>query len=144
MDSRINRIISLFIIFFSIFLLFPSQSYCSNIDREFAFRIKIGEMELDSTIYISIPESFYDYYQQLDHNTYEMKYFSRFVTPELFESIAFNIKKITDNLPNSNEVFVNTVLDIIHQIPYKKSNVKYPKNQVFYLLLRIWISEVLF
>lgn len=106
------------------------QSYCSNIDQEFAFRITIGEMELDSKLYISIPESLYDYYQQLDHNTYEMKYFSRFVTPELFESIVFNIKNITENLPNSNEVFVNTVLDIIHQIPYKKSNVKYPIETV--------------
>jgi hypothetical protein len=126
MDSRIKRIISLFFIFFSILLLFPSQSYCSNIDREISFKIEIGERIINSILYISIPESFYDYYKKLDHNFYEMKYFSRFVTPELFESMALNIRKITDKFSNSDEVFANIVLEIIQQIPYKKSNVKFP------------------
>ncbi len=126
MVSRILRIISLFSIFFSILLLFPLNSLGTNIDQEISFKIEIGGKVINSILHISIPESYYDYYKKLDHNFYEMKYFSRFVTPELFESIALNIKRITDNYPNSDEVFANAVLDIIHQIPYKKSNVKFP------------------
>lgn len=45
-------------------------------------------------------------------------------------SIAENIRNATRNLPYSEEAFSNAVLEVVHQIPYKKTNLKFPTETI--------------
>ena len=52
--------------------------------------------------------------------------YAQFVTPQAVAPIAECIQKVTDNRPYSDEVFADTVLAMVHQIPYNVTNPKYP------------------
>ena len=70
---------------------------------------------------VSVTPSLYEYYLSKNHNLpqYEL---AEFVTPNTLEPIAEDLWNIYDN----EEDFANSVLMILHQIPYNESDRKYP------------------
>lgn len=126
MGIKCFRLITLSIVALSLLFVLPAESLCSNTDREFNFLTEFAGVESKYILYVSTPRSIYEYYKKMDHATYGMEFFSRFVTPELFASVAQRIRSITNNSLDSDESFANLVLDFIHQVPYNKSKVKFP------------------
>lgn len=120
--SKIFFIISVI----SLFLILPTVTFAINYDQKYIFHTQIGDIVINNELYVSVPNSLYDYYQQQSHNTYNIEEYSKFITPNIFRSIALNLENVTNNLVCNDEVLANAVLDIVHQIPYKKSNVKFP------------------
>jgi hypothetical protein len=77
-------------------------------------------------LYVSIQPSLLYYYGNLTHTVNDDSDYAQFVTPQAVAPIAECLQKVTDNLPDSNELFADTVLALIHQIPYNVTEVKYP------------------
>jgi hypothetical protein len=72
---------------------------------------------------ITITQTLYEYYLNKEHQLYSNYNLSRFVTPNPLEPVASDLW----NIYNNEEDFVNGVLMITHQIPYKESGPqKYP------------------
>ena len=65
-------------------------------------------------------------YKNKNHNLFNISEYSNFLTPNIFKSVAENIQKVTDNDSNSDEAFANAVLEIVQQIQYNSSGVKFP------------------
>ncbi len=131
MDIKSYRRVCLIIIFLSLILIIPRESFSSNYDQTYTFSTKVGIIENNHKIHISVPSSVYDYYQTLNPNTLGIEGFSKFVTPNVFRSVAENIQNVTSNNPYSDEIFANVVLDIVHQIPYQKTSTKFPAETIF-------------
>jgi hypothetical protein len=130
MHFKFYRIMFLIIILITLILIMPKDSFSSNNNQTYIFHTKIGNNIISHKLYISIPSSLYDYYQRQNHYSFNMDEFSKFVTPKVFMSIAENIRNVTRNLPYSDEAFANAVLEIVHQIPYKKTNIKFPTETI--------------
>lgn len=72
---------------------------------------------------ISVTQNLYEYYLARDHRLYDINDLSKFVTANPLEPVANDIWSIYSN----EEDFVNGVLMITHQIPYKETlPQKYP------------------
>lgn len=72
---------------------------------------------------ISITQNLYEYYLAKEHQLYDLNDLSKFVTPYPLEPVADDIWSIYSN----EEDFVNGVLMITHQIPYRETlPQKYP------------------
>ena len=77
-------------------------------------------------LHISAPLSLYNYYQGKNHAIRYDNDYSDFVTPNAFESIAKDLRRLTRNKRHADEEFANAVMTIVHQIPYAPTDVKYP------------------
>ena len=77
-------------------------------------------------LYVSVPPSLYDYYGNMSHTVNSDSDYAKFVTPQAVEPIAASIQNITRNLPHSNEQFADSVLTLVHQIPYAINAPAYP------------------
>ena len=97
-----------------------------NLDRKFTFEVQYGHFPATHTLYVSIPNTLYEYYNCQGHAVISDNNYAKYVTPSVFTSIAESIQKATNNTAYSDEQFANAVLDIVRQIPYNKSDVKYP------------------
>lgn len=76
---------------------------------------------------VSITPTLYEYYLAKDHQLYNVNDLSRFVTPNPLEPVANDLWTIYSN----EEDFVNGVLMITHQIPYKETlPQKYPVETI--------------
>jgi hypothetical protein len=106
--------------------LCATSSDVENLERSFSFDVQYGHFPSTHSLYVSIPESLYSYYSSLSHSFIGDGDYAKYVTPSIFKSIAENIQKTTNNTPYSDEQFANAVLSLVRQIPYNKSNVKYP------------------
>ncbi len=128
MRTRIKHCRTTFLIITVILLILirPTKSFSRNYNQTYTVHTKIGNIESSHKMYISVPLSLYNYYQSQNHNTFNIGDFSKFVTPNVFKSIAENIQNVTRNDPYGNEVFANAVLKIVQQIPYNKTSVKFP------------------
>lgn len=112
-----------FVLFFLFSLLLLMSSSCLAVPYKYSYEL------LDSpngdTIYrltVSVTETLYDYYSDLDHNLYSYD-FSKFVTPDALKPIADDLWTIY----STPEEFANGVLMIIHQFQYLESDPqKYP------------------
>jgi hypothetical protein len=114
----------------SLIFFLPTKSFSSNYSQTYTFHTKIGNFEMSHKLYVSVPLSLYSYYQKQNHNTFNIDDFSKFVTPDIFKSIAEDIQNVTGNIPHSDEAFANAVLEIVQQIPYNKTNVKFPAETI--------------
>ena len=119
------------IVIISLILIIPTKTYSTNYEHTFSFNIENKLTKNNYKIYISITSSIYEYYKKLDHNRAGNEGFSKFVTPNVFTSVAENIKKVTNKTKYNDEIFANAVLEIVHQIPYNKSNIKFPVETIF-------------
>jgi hypothetical protein len=77
-----------------------------------------------------VPPSLYDYYHSKSHRISGDSDYSKLVTPSAFKSIAENIQNVTRDMLYSDEQFANTVLMLVRQVSYVKSNVKYPAEAI--------------
>lgn len=107
-------------------ILIIPPTFATSYNSDYIFHVKFGRITIGHKLYTSVSPSLYDYYSHKSHNTYNYKDYSKFVTPTVFKSVAANIQKSTLNNTYSNEVFANAALEIVHQIPYTPSRVKYP------------------
>lgn len=117
------------ILIFSLLLLIlilPPKSFANNYNYEYTFHVKLGRLTLGHKLYTSISPSLYIYYHEKSHNTFNYRDYAKFVTPNVFKSLA---KKIQGNIlynEYADEVFANVVLEIVHQIPYASCKAMYP------------------
>jgi hypothetical protein len=77
-------------------------------------------------LYVSIPVSLVNYYGNLTHIVNGGGDYVQFVTPLAVAPIAECLRKVTGNMPYSNEQFADAVLALVHQIPYNVTDAKYP------------------
>jgi len=109
----------------------PTYSFASNYDRAYTFSVESGASgQFSYKLHTSVPPSLYDYYHSKSHRIYRSSDYSKFVTPNAVKSIAESIQNVTRNAPYSDEQFANAVLMLVHQIPYVKSDVKYPVEAI--------------
>jgi hypothetical protein len=95
-----------------------------NYDRAYNCNAQFGLN--NHKIYVSVPQSLYEYYQTKTHTLRNETDYQNFVTPEAVATIAENIRNMTSTEDYSDEEFANAVLTLVHEIPYVESDVKYP------------------
>jgi len=100
------------------------NSFASNYDRTFSSQVQFGLVSHE--LFVSVPSSLYDYYNGKTHRIRYDREYATFVTPDAFQSVAENIWNLTCDKPRSDEEFANTVLHLVHQIPYADGDLKYP------------------
>ncbi len=103
----------------------PSQA-TDNFERSYTFSIQNGYYLSEHTLYVAFPPSVAEYYAGKSRIVYGMMDYAKFVTPNAVKSVAENIRSCTSESPYADEEFANAVLMIVHQIPYVKSDAKYP------------------
>ena len=99
-------------------------SLAGNYQKDFNFKSQFGF--LGQKLYVSVQPSLYDHYCNLTHEVNSDSDYANYLTPQAVKPIADSLQKITDDLPNSDEQFANSVLELVHQIPYQITDVKYP------------------
>jgi hypothetical protein len=97
-----------------------------NHEASYTFTVQDGFYQSDHVLYVSLPPSLRDYYKGKSHTLNNENDYPKFVTPNAVKSIAENIRNITRNTPYADEEFANAVLSIVRQIPYVRSDAKYP------------------
>ena len=97
-----------------------------NYEPSFTFTVQNGYYRSDYTLWASLPPSLRDYYHGKTHTVNNEKDYAKFVTPEAVQSIADNIRNITQNTPYNDEEFANAVLMLVRGITYTRSSAKYP------------------
>ena len=102
----------------------------STYDRTYTLNVEHENHRSTYTLYVSVPPSLYDYYRGKTHSTNGEREYAKFVTPDAVQTIAKNIRNITNNRPNSDEEFANDVLTFVRQIPYSVSCFKYPVEAI--------------
>jgi hypothetical protein len=133
---------SLFVFALSIIILaaniFPVFSLNSNFiteterkdtkfyKRTFVFHTYNGSTKLSHKLYVSIPVLLYDYYMNQKHDLFNIAEYSNYITPNIFKTIAENVQKITNTDSHKDEAFANAVLEIVQQMQYNSSDVKFP------------------
>jgi len=122
----INKRSLLGVIFFSILLSYAVIPFAvsQNFHQQYSFQFKYGIQ--DQEFHVSVPASLYDYYKSLDRTVKKDSDYANFVTPELFISMADQIRTYLGNKTRSDENFANAVLTIVHQIEYGVNETKYP------------------
>ena len=81
---------------------------------------------LSHKLYVSVPPSVCDYFGNLTHKINNDADYAKLITPRAVEPIAECILNKTSYLPNHDEQFADAVLSLVHQIPYKVTDAKYP------------------
>ena len=130
--SLLAIIFGLMLVSSSMEVLASESAFASIYDHTYTFGVQYGNRfsQFSHRLYTSVPPSLYDYYHSKSHIIYGDGDYSKFVTPSVFKSIAESIQNVTRDMPYSDEQFANAVLMLVHQVPYVKSNVKYPAETI--------------
>ncbi len=102
------------------------SSETGNHEASYTFAVQNGYYQSDHVMYLSIMPSLIDYYEGKSHALNSLDDYPKFVTPDVVSSIADNIRNITRDTRYDDEEFANAVLAIVRQIPYVRSDAKYP------------------
>lgn len=105
-------------------------STSGNYERTFTFSVQYGHFQSSHTLYTSMPPSLYDYYNSRNPIIQDDTDYAKYVTPTTFQPIADTIQNATANALYSDEQFANAVLELVRQINYTKSPVKYPAEAI--------------
>jgi hypothetical protein len=97
-------------------LLLSSTCLAQNSDHMFVI-LDQSDGSRTHQLSISITQTLYEYYLDKDHLLSHNYDLSKFVTPDPLEPVASELWSICSN----EEDFVNSILMITHQIPYKES-----------------------
>jgi len=115
-----------------------NPAFCSQLSKDtgnftssYKIAIQNGYHLTERDLYVSFPLSLIDYYEAKSHTLNDEMDFVKFVTPSAVQSIAEKLRGITQEMPYCDEEFANTVLTFVRQIPYVKSNAKYPVETLF-------------
>jgi len=103
----------------------------TNFESSYTFTVQNGYYLADHNLYVSFPPSVRDYYAGKSHTVNNQMDYVKFVTPSAVQSLAENIRNLTRELPYNDEEFANAVLMVVREIPYVKSNAKYPVETLF-------------
>jgi len=132
MEKRFFQM-SLLLVILGLMLISPlmevfgaAYPFTSNYERTFTFDVQYGYYQFSHKLYVSMPPSLYEYYHTRSHVIRTDSNYAKFVTPDVFKSVAENIQNVTGDLPYSEEQFANAVLTLIRHIPFVESDVKYP------------------
>jgi hypothetical protein len=107
-----------FTILWLILSMLPVSCYAQNFERSY----NLGRNGDTVTLNLSITTSLYEYYQEKPHISTPDR-FATFVTPYALAQVAMDIRSIF----NATEDYANSVLTLVHQIPYQIVNEsKYP------------------
>ena len=104
----------------------PLSPETGNYETSYTFTVQNGYYRSDYTLFESLPPSLRDYYHGKTHTVNNEKDYAKFVTPGAVQSIADNIRNITQNTPYNDEEFANAVLMLVRGITYIRSGAKYP------------------
>ena len=108
-----------------LFLVFITpNAFADNQDRTYSSQIQFGLA--GNQLYISVPLSLYDYYNGKITKLADDNEYAKLVTPNAVKPLAENTRNLTLDKLRSDEEFANTVLSLVHQIPYASGDVKYP------------------
>lgn len=100
---------------------FSSNPY-GNYERVYTIPVRFRNIQFTHRLYVSIPDSLYDYYRSKSSSVITLNDPAAFVTPEVVKPIAESLRKIIQD----DEQFANAVLTLVHQMSYIKSDVKFP------------------
>lgn len=110
-----------------------SQVFCSsvpsatnNFESSYKISVQNGFYVADHTLYVSMPPSVNEYYNGKSHTLINEMDYDKYVTPSAVQSIADNIREVTNATPYNDEEFANAVLMMVHEVPYVRSDAKYP------------------
>ena len=101
-----------------------------NYESTYTFTVQNGYYRSDNVLYTYLSPSLRDYYRGRRHTVNNEKDYAKFITPNAVQSIAENIRNITRNTPYDDEEFANAVLMVVREIPYVRSNAKYPVETI--------------
>jgi len=118
-------IVALILVVSSSALIFSVNLQNLSCTQNFSFQDQTEDSQQSNVIYFSVPNSVNEYFQGLNHYSFDNRSFSKFVTPELFTKIAYDIKNTIVDSQNEDEIFANLVLDFVHGLDYKKSALKF-------------------
>ena len=115
-------------------LTFP-QSYASTATYKFSYTFYVENGLLwenwePHTLYVSVTQSLYEYYEGKDHSCYSDSDYLKFITPDAVKPISDRIWSICQSQSHSEEQFANAALMFIHQIPYVIGSPKYPAETI--------------
>lgn len=102
----------------------------TKFNRTYTFDVERGNQRFTHKLYAFVPPSLYDYYSNATHLVKSERDYAKFVTPNVFTTIAENLRKVAPNRSNSDEDFANYVLAVVRQIPYSISDRKYPVEAI--------------
>lgn len=121
-SNQSKLVILSFCFIYSISLLTPS-CFADTYVYQPTFRFYINDGEQAHQLHLSIPQSLYDYYYGKKHGEVDL---TNFITPGVFSSFAKELWKVSHDATYADEVFVNAVLMIVHQLSYNPSAATYP------------------
>ncbi len=107
-----------------------TYSPARNFNGSYSFYVHYGDFRFEHKVFVSVSPSLYDYYHGENHSLGVNFNYSRFVTPDAVRPIAESILNVTRNMPHEEEEFANSVLMLVHDIPYKECPVKYPVETI--------------
>jgi hypothetical protein len=99
-------------------------SFGDNYDLIYSSQVQFGLVSHE--LHVSVPSSLYEYYHGKNPVLADDNEYATLVTPDAVKSIAENIRNLTLDSPRSDEEFTNSVLSLVHQIPYADCEVNYP------------------
>lgn len=102
--------------------LVPVSSLADNTVHTYEVYVPSGEVWEKHELHVSTPISLYEYYRGKNHDFDDP---SKFVTPNALQPVADDVWRVCEDPSSGAEAFVNSVLMLIHQIPYKASAVRY-------------------
>ncbi|MCW4030877.1 MAG: hypothetical protein NWE80_00760, partial [Candidatus Bathyarchaeota archaeon] len=123
MVFRYHKIAILLISMILLVLVIPS-SFGGNYYRNYSSKVQFGFLRQE--LHVSVPPSLYEYYEGKTIKLANDNQYAKLVTPDAVKPIAESVRNLTLDKPRSEEEFANTVLTLIHQIPYASGGVKYP------------------
>lgn len=127
------KIAIVFVVVFLSLALLPSYCFATTHKFTYDFYVNTGSIWNPwekHTLYVSVTQSLYEYYQGQDHSRRSNSDYPKFVTPDAVEPIAERIWSICQYKAHSEEQFANAVLMFVHQIPYVVSYAKHPVETI--------------
>ena len=100
------------------------SSFAGNYDLTFSSQVQFGLVSHE--LHVSVPSSLYEYYSGRTPVLADDNEYATLVTPDAVKPIADNIRNLTLDSPRSDEALANTVLSLVHQIPYADCDLNYP------------------
>lgn len=100
----------------------PSSSLADNQDYTYELYVHSGVSWEKHVLHVSTVTSLYEYYRGRSH---DMDDPSKFVTPDAFHHVAEDLWRVFKDKVYGEEEFANSVLMLVHQIPYEASVVRY-------------------
>ncbi len=120
--KSLKAIMLLLTILLSSFLISTSFADVNSNTSNFQAQFEV----LSHKLFISIPFSGFNYFGNLTHKINSDADYAQLITPQAVEPIAMCLLNKTSYLPNHEEQFADAVLSLVHQIPYKITDAKYP------------------